>query len=162
MKLIPILEQERDDLFAVTLDYWRELMPQSPIMASEGKQRAYFARRFGWGPGATPPHWGIHNDRRVGFVNFSIEESQAQIHDFFVFHAERRKGYGRVLVQAIYDHFDAAGVTQIDLNVRRDNPNALAFWESQGFGIALYHMRQYRDPATGQRVGGALSSDVEA
>ncbi|MBV7330555.1 hypothetical protein KFU94_20385 [Chloroflexi bacterium TSY] len=51
------------------------------------------------------------------------------------------------------------GIEQIELNVRRDNPEALAFWQAQGFRIALYQMRQYRDPQTGQSFIGALSSD---
>ena len=161
MQLQPVDPSHREDFYAVVLDYWQELMPDSAIMASAAKQVAYFADRFCWEGDITPPHWGVQHDRRVGFVNFTLKEKRAHIHDFYVLPAERRKGYGRVLVQAIYDHFDAAGVQQIDLNVRRDNPHALAFWQSQGFGIALYQLRQYRDPHTGQQVGGALSSDAD-
>ena len=51
------------------------------------------------------------------------------------------------------------GIRQLDLNVRRDNPNALSFWEAQGFGIAGYRLRMYRDPETGTAYKGVLSSD---
>ena len=51
------------------------------------------------------------------------------------------------------------GVELIECNVRRDNPQALAFWEAQGFRIALYRLRQYRDPKRGTSYVGALSSD---
>ena len=47
----------------------------------------------------------------------------------------------------------------VDLNARRDNPQALAFWAAQGFRIALYRLRQYPDPKTGEAYIGALSSD---
>jgi ribosomal protein S18 acetylase RimI-like enzyme len=59
----------------------------------------------------------------------------------------------------LLSHLDRLGVEQIDLNVRHDSPAALAFWEAQGFGIAVYRMRQYRDPKTGTAFVGALSSD---
>jgi ribosomal protein S18 acetylase RimI-like enzyme len=46
-----------------------------------------------------------------------------------------------------------------ELTLRRDNPQALAFWEAQGFRIAHYLLRQYRDLQTGELFIGALSSD---
>jgi ribosomal protein S18 acetylase RimI-like enzyme len=51
-------------------------------------------------------------------------------------------------------------VERIDLNVRRDSPAALAFWQAQDFGIAGYRMRMYRDPERGTAYEGALSSDL--
>jgi hypothetical protein len=35
----------------------------------------------------------------------------------------------------------------------------LALWEAQGFRIAHYLLRQYRDPQTGELFIGTLSSD---
>ena len=35
------------------------------------------------------------------------------------------------------------GVVKVDLNVRKDNPVAFAFWQSVGFELAHYQMRQY-------------------
>jgi len=58
-------------------------------------------------------------------------------------------------------------VERVDLDVRRDNPQALAFWQAQGFGIAAYRMRIYRDPDSGTvrssaaAYVGALSSDLK-
>jgi ribosomal protein S18 acetylase RimI-like enzyme len=39
-------------------------------------------------------------------------------------------------------------IRETDLNVRRDNPVALAFWRSVGFELALYQLRQYVEPTT--------------
>ncbi len=50
-------------------------------------------------------------------------------------------------------------IETVKLTVLRTNPQALAFWEAQGFRIAHYLMRQYRDPQSGQLFVGALSSD---
>ena len=63
------------------------------------------------------------------------------------------------MVEAIRDLTDDLGIEQIDLNVRRDTPHALEFWQAQGFMIGHYELTQYRDPI--KRIGfrGALSSD---
>ncbi len=59
----------------------------------------------------------------------------------------------------MFEYFDEMGIRQLDLNVRRGNPNALSFWEAQGFGIAGYSLRMYRDTETGTAYKGVLSSD---
>tara|TARA_Y100000588_G_scaffold15629_1_gene16677 strand:- start:2107 stop:2364 length:258 start_codon:yes stop_codon:yes gene_type:complete len=51
------------------------------------------------------------------------------------------------------------GVERIDLDVRRDNPKVLNFWETQDFVIGHYELSQYRDPEKGIGFRGALSSD---
>jgi ribosomal protein S18 acetylase RimI-like enzyme len=66
---------------------------------------------------------------------------------------------GMAMAAWLFSHLDDLGVEQIDLDVRRDNPLALAFWQAQGFGIAGYRLRQYRDPESGMAFEGALSSD---
>jgi ribosomal protein S18 acetylase RimI-like enzyme len=62
-------------------------------------------------------------------------------------------------VQALYAQLDPLGITQVDLNMRRDTPQALAFWQAVGFRIGSYRLRQYRDPVTHQSFIGALLSD---
>ena len=98
---------------------------------------------------------------RIGFVAYTVEAAKhsASIEDFYVVPDARRRGYGTAMVQAVYAQLDTHGVARVELNVRRDNPHAFAFWEAQGFRIALYRMRQYRDPKTGTSYIGALSSD---
>jgi hypothetical protein len=44
---------------------------------------------------------------------------------------------------AIIAELQARGCYKIDLNVRHDNPIALAFWRSVGFDLASYRMRMY-------------------
>jgi hypothetical protein len=56
-------------------------------------------------------------------------------------------------------HFDQVVVESVDLNARRATPQALAFWEAQGFLMAAYRLRRYRDPKSGETYIGAPSSD---
>jgi ribosomal protein S18 acetylase RimI-like enzyme len=63
------------------------------------------------------------------------------------------------MIKAVFTELDQLGVELIELNVRRDSPQALAFWEAQGFRIALHRLRQFRDPKRGTSYIGALSSD---
>jgi ribosomal protein S18 acetylase RimI-like enzyme len=94
-------------------------------------------------------------------MNFVVDkdEKRATIHDFYVIPEERRRGHASAMVSWLFKFLDKRGIERIDLNVRRDNPTALAFWQSQGFGITAYRLRQYRDPKTGTAYTGVLSSD---
>jgi ribosomal-protein-alanine N-acetyltransferase len=141
--------------------YWRELMPKSVVLQDAEWREAYFREEFAWDGGDRHPYWALVDGRPVGFVSFEVSEGQkhAFIDNFCVVPEERRKGYGRDLVAWLFSHLDSLGVERIDLNVRRDNPTALAFWQAQGFGIAGYRLRQYRDPESGTAFEGALSSD---
>ncbi|MBN1811000.1 MAG: GNAT family N-acetyltransferase, partial [Anaerolineae bacterium] len=97
-----------------------------------------------------------------GFVSLEVFTAQKRVFvgNFYIIPEERRKGYGTAMVAWLLSRLDSIGVEQIDLNVRRDNPAALAFWQAQGFGIAGYRLRMYRDPESGTAFEGALSSDL--
>lgn len=148
----------------MVLDYWRGLMPYSDVMTDPVRQQAYFAKQYTWSGGNGHPYWALLDGQRIGFVNFSIfpDEKRAEVEDFYVIPDQRRRGYGTEMVRWLFRQLDAHGVERLDLTVRRDNPNALVFWEAQGLMIAKFHLRQYRDPATGTAFRAALSSDFKA
>jgi ribosomal protein S18 acetylase RimI-like enzyme len=141
--------------------YWQELMPKSNVVNDPDQWEAYFQKEFAWNGRNNHPHWATVADERIGFMTFEVvgNQKQAIINNFYIIPDKRRQGYGQVMVQWLFSHFDNLGIEQIDLNVRRDNPAALAFWQAQGFGIAGYRLRQYRDPKSGTAFIGALSSD---
>ena len=141
--------------------YWQELMPKANVIKDPEQREAYFQERFAWDGGNRHPHWAVAEGRRIGFIMFEVagDQKRAWVEDFYVLPEVRRKGYGTAIVQWLSTHLDSLGVEQIDLNVRRDNPGALDFWQAQGFGIALYRLRQYRNPESGTAFVGALSSD---
>ena len=141
--------------------YWRELMPDADVMQGPGRRDGYFEQRFRFDGAEGRPYWTVVDGQRVGFLMVGIvkSEKRAMVQDFYVRPEDRRKGYGSTMVRALYQQLDARGVQRVDLDVRRDNPGALAFWEAQRFRIALFRLRQYRDPKVGRSYIGALSSD---
>lgn len=154
---------ERRDTFREMVEaYWAELMPKADVVATAAAREAYFAEEFTWADGDRHPYWAIADGQPAGFLSFSVDRNarRATVHDFYVIPSRRRQGVGSTMVRWLFAHLDRLGVERIDLNVRRDNPRALAFWEAQGFGIAGYRMRMYRDPERGTAYHGALSSDL--
>lgn len=149
------------DFRRIVKAYWQEVMPHSDVVNDPDRRETYFRECFTWAGGNRHPYWAVAEGRRVGFVAYAVDEAKktASINDFYVMPQERRRGYGAAMVQAVYAQLDKRGIERVELDVRRDTPQALAFWEAQGFRIAQYRMRQYRDPKTGQSYIGALSSD---
>ena len=141
--------------------YWRELMPKAVVLSDPARQERYFHEVFAWSGESRLPRWALDGERRVGFVSLSFDRlhQSATIDDFYILPGERRKGYGTQVVEAVFALLAHTDIEAVELNVRRDNPAALAFWEAQGFRIAHYRLRQYRDPHSGERLIGALSSD---
>jgi ribosomal protein S18 acetylase RimI-like enzyme len=143
--------------------YWAELMPNADVVASEAARAAYFAERFTWAGGDRHPLWVIVDGQPAGFLSLSVDRDahRAKVHDLYVVPAQRRQALGSAVARWLLAHLDELDVERIDLEVRRDNPRALAFWQAQGFGIAGYRMRMYRDPERGTAYSGALSSDLK-
>ena len=139
--------------------YWLEIMPHADTVCTSDSRDSYFADRFPLSSTEPRVFWGLSEGSPVGFISFSISGTRAEINDFYVVPAKRRRGIGTFLVKSTIEITDSLGIGRIDLNVRRDNPEALKFWEAQGFMIGHYELIQYRDPK--KRVGflGALSSD---
>jgi ribosomal protein S18 acetylase RimI-like enzyme len=142
--------------------YWQELMPQSIVVRDPQRKEAFFQDEFSWDGGGNYPHWIVADGCRVGFVTFQVsrERKRARINNFYVVPEKRRRGHGSAVVRWLFSYMDGEGVERIDLDVRRDNPGALAFWQAQGFGVAAYRLRQYRAPERGTAFAGALSSDM--
>ncbi len=137
-------------------------MPFSDVANDSTRMDSYFEEQYRWDKGNHHPLWAVSLGIQVGFVTYEVQmKSQfARINDLYVSTNHRRKGYGAEIVRLVLCHFDELGVEQIDLNVRRDNPHALEFWQAQGFGIASFRLRMYRDPKSKTAYTGALSSDM--
>jgi ribosomal protein S18 acetylase RimI-like enzyme len=161
MQLKPIQPSEREQLRHMAEAYWQELMPHADMVRDAEQRTRYFQERFPLGDEHHRVQWAMVDGQPVGFIAFTLDQArkQALVEDFYVVATERRRGYGAAMVRLLYQQVDAMGIELVELTVRRDNPQALAFWEAQGLRIAHYLMRQYRDPKTGQSFIGALSSD---
>ena len=157
--LEPLVPVDQPAFRALADAYWQEIMPTADVVADPERRSAYFAAH--WSRPDLQVFWAMAGAERVGFVAVTLDAAArtAFVEDFYVRADRRRQGYGAATVRALSAWLDRAGIVQVDLNVRRDTPRALQFWEAQGFRIASFRLRQYRDPATGTGFVGALSSD---
>ena len=159
MRLETVKPAEKKEFRSLVDNYWLEIMPNADTVRTPESRDAYFARRFLLDAESPRIFWGIEGENHVGFIALTLENKKAKINDFYIEPDYRRQGHGSHMVEAIRDLTDDLGIEQIDLNVRRDNPSSLVFWQAQGFMIGHYELTQYRDPI--KRIGfrGALSSD---
>jgi GNAT superfamily N-acetyltransferase len=144
-----ITADEVAELQTVVRRYWLQLMPHAPVVTDPEMGVRYFAERFDFGRSERHFWWAMAAGTRVGFafveLDKSLEGLGAQIGDFYIERAYQRQGYGTAFIRALVAWLRSESVYRIDLNVRQDNPGALAFWRSAGFDIALYVARQYLD-----------------
>lgn len=161
IQLQPIQPSEQAQLRVMAEAYWQEIMPTADTVQDAEQRTRYFQERFPLDDEKRRVHWAIAERRVVGFLAMTINlaRKQVMVEDFYILRSERRKGYGAAMIHALYQQLDKTAIEVVELTVRRDNPQALAFWEAQGFRIATYLLRQYRDPHTGKLLIGALSSD---
>lgn len=158
--------EQRETFFQMAVNYWQDLTPDVAFLKSQEATQACFDDTFTWAGGNRHPYWAWANTEPIGFISIELEHQSntvdgkmAYVHDFYIASQHRRKGYGSALVRWLFSHLDQLNIERLDLNVRRDTPDALAFWQAQGFGIAGYSMRMYRNPKTRTALKGVLSSD---
>jgi [ribosomal protein S18]-alanine N-acetyltransferase len=87
--------------------------------------------------------------------------SQADIQTIAVAESARRQGWGRVLMTALIAEAKNRGAREVFLDVRADNPNAQALYESLGFeeiGIRQGYYQPDNVDATVMRLGIAAPS----
>lgn len=145
--LVYIHETDRDELRAMVRRYWLGLMPHAPVVQDPVRGEAEFLSRFLFDDPGSVLWWAVVGGTRIGFAKVDLGEDAdggwAQVRDFFVGPEWRRRGHDRAFAQAMIARLREQGIVLIDLNVRRDNPVALVFWQSVGFDLALYQLRFY-------------------
>lgn len=145
--LVTIRPDEADALLDACRRYWIELMPRWRGNADAEYRAAYFADRFRVGDPRNEHWWGVVDGARVGFARIEwhedVDGAWASVHDFYVEANHRRHGYGTAMARAVVAAIKERGCFRVDLNVRADNPGALAFWQAAGFEMTSYRMRTY-------------------
>jgi ribosomal protein S18 acetylase RimI-like enzyme len=147
VELRPIAPADRDDLLAAARRYWLDLMPRWHGNRDPAHQAAYFADRFRLDDAESAHWWAVAGGARIGFAKVDLREDAdgrwADWRDFFVEAEYRRQGHGTAFARAAIAWLRERGYHRVDLNVRQDNPRALAFWRSIGFELASYRLRTY-------------------
>ncbi len=82
----------------------------------------------------------------VGLLVASMVPPQAELESIAVLASEQRRGAGRKLFFAMVEELRAAGVSEVFLEVRQTNQNALVFYRSLGWIEVGRRPRYYADP----------------
>ena len=72
----------------------------------------------------------VRNDEYVGLVNLGLRGSEAWIGGLGVVPSERRRGTGRLLMEAIHEEARARDVERVWLEVIVENTQAVALYEA--------------------------------
>lgn len=157
VRLVQVAARDVAAFRAMAEAYWRELMPRADVVRDQARRATYFQERFAWDGGPGHPRWAVADGRRIDFVMFNVSDDRrvAHVHDFYVVPPARRRGHGGAMARELLAQLDRLGVRQVDLNVRADNPRALAFGQAQVRPRAV-------PPATGPPPRGARGATVAA
>jgi GNAT superfamily N-acetyltransferase len=80
----------------------------------------------------------IAEEQTAAFAAYSPDDKDPNIyklHKLYMLPSTQGKGYGKILLNAVYEKVLAAGKNILELNVHRHNP-AKSFYEKMGFTIA--------------------------
>jgi ribosomal protein S18 acetylase RimI-like enzyme len=146
--MAPVPQNERDRLFKMADEYWRQIRPTGDHFANDPAARSkYFDDEF-WNQSTDRFLWWAKLDETIiGFAKTELLEDPVWerlgcIGDFYIAPLFRRQGYGRGFARLIFDWFAHRGIRYVRLYVRVDNPAAAAFWEKQGFETVRHQMRK--------------------
>jgi GNAT superfamily N-acetyltransferase len=99
----------------------------------------------------TPGHylftvWDEERDAEVGYVWFARRAASPDV--LWLFHilineAERRKGYGRLVLAAIEEKAKELGCRVVWLNVMGHNAGAMEFYRACGYRVGAVHMNKF-------------------
>ncbi len=82
----------------------------------------------------------------AGFCAFWRVGDQIHINNFAIHPDLRRRGFGRLLLEAVLREADRTGTVRATLEVRRSNLAALHLYEGAGFGVAAVRLSYYTQP----------------
>lgn len=141
--------EDHDILRDTVPHYWNELMPHAHVVRDPIRRADYFEEQFVHADASRTVWWAMCDDGQIGFVRIERWENHdgigGTIRDFYIAPEVRRQGVGTRFARLIMERLDDEGCHRIDLNVRHDNPAALAFWQAQGFTLQLYQLRRFQD-----------------
>ncbi len=96
--------------------------------------------------------------RAVGYASFLEAAGEAELLRVAVEPEARRRGVGRLLVEAGLGELTARGVTRCHLEVRPDNEAALALYRALGFDVAGLRPGYYCDGTAAMLLSVALAA----
>jgi len=145
LEVVPVLRNEREQLFKMVEDYWRTRLTHKPSADDPRVRDRRFGEEFWNERESRFLWWAKLNETAIGFaktelVEDLVWETQGEIGDFYIAPPFRRGGHGKAFARLLFNWFAQKGVKYVRLYVRSDNPGALAFWENEEFEtVQIWH-----------------------
>lgn len=145
MQVTPVLRSEREQLFKLVVDYWREYSLHLSFANDAAARARCFDDEFWAEKTFRYLWWARLNAMTIGFAKTELVEdpmweTQGDISEFYVAPSFRRRGHGTAFFRWLLRWFAERGVASVRLFVRVDNPVALAFWQNEGFEtVQMWH-----------------------
>jgi ribosomal protein S18 acetylase RimI-like enzyme len=145
VELTPVAEREYDEFFALMRVYMRELDAFDPAGAESDED--FERRRLRTLEDSEDREllWIVADGQRAGLLMvrsdprwLKPEETVAQISEFYVLPAFRRRGVGSAAVRALLAEHRTRGTAEVQADILRDNEPARAFWARLGFETQMY------------------------
>lgn len=145
VRLVPVGEDQYDEFFAMMRPYMRELDAFDPLGPESDADFAQRRRRTLDDMDDRELLWIVADDERAGLMQVRTDErwldptqEVAQISEFYVLPAFRRRGVGSAAVEALLEEHRGRGTVEVQADILRDNAPARAFWARLGFETMMY------------------------
>jgi ribosomal-protein-alanine N-acetyltransferase len=127
---------------------WWDLATVVPLERELFGATAWSAEAF-WSELAQPSRWYVaavtgDGEQLLGYAGLLVGGAEADVQTIGVAPAARGRGLGRRLLTALVDEAAARGATSLLLEVRADNPAAIALYRSAGFEQLAVRRRYYQ------------------
>lgn len=94
--------------------------------------------------------FAVHDEqtgKHVGYVWFASRPPTLSLYHILIHPADRRRGYGRAVLQAVEQRARELSCEVIWLNVMGHNRQAVEFYEACGYRVAAMHMNKFLNRA---------------
>ena len=134
--LAPVVEAEYGDFAKMAEPYHYELDPYDPIGGGEPFSAEQYRRSLLADTEERELLWIIADGERAGFaIVRTWPDGVAEVIEFYVVPALRRRGVGRAAVEALLAEHRRRGTALVEAGILGDNEPAKAFWAALGFQV---------------------------
>lgn len=88
----------------------------------------------------------VRDNNMCGYILCRIVKNEAEILTLVIAQPFQRKGIGSLLLQYLYEHLKAKGVSKLFLEVAEDDKGAQSFYVTNGFALLGQRPKYYKRP----------------
>lgn len=133
MKIMPMLKEDLETVYLLENLYYKSPWPRSMFIQEleENKYAHLFVAKL--------------KDVIIGYYGFWLIMDEAMVTKITVVKPLQQKGIGLILLKDLISRCVEAGCSQISLEVRVSNKNAIRLYENQGFEKVNIRKQYYSD-----------------